>query len=75
MMGLHFVWVYPTQHQGAAIFRMHRNSYKSKIYKPLIVLGAWMEVGSHIQLVFSFFLQHYDFLMTLLVLHCCMLGD
>eukprot|EP00466_Bigelowiella_natans_P007633 jgi/Bigna1/71268/fgenesh1_pg.15_\ len=42
LLALHFVWVYPTQQQGAAIWKMHRNTYNYKCWVPVVTLGAHM---------------------------------
>eukprot|EP00466_Bigelowiella_natans_P010723 jgi/Bigna1/73733/fgenesh1_pg.25_\ len=43
LIGLHFVWAHPTQHQGAALWRMHRNTCKCKCWVPAIALWAHMK--------------------------------
>eukprot|EP00466_Bigelowiella_natans_P009244 jgi/Bigna1/137242/aug1.38_g11950 len=43
LIGLHFVWACPTQCQGAALWRMHRNTHECKRWVPAIALGAHMK--------------------------------
>eukprot|EP00466_Bigelowiella_natans_P007638 jgi/Bigna1/131657/aug1.15_g6365 len=42
LLALHFVWVHPTQQQGAATWKMHRNTCNCKCWVPVVTLGAHM---------------------------------
>jgi hypothetical protein len=43
LIGLHFLWRYPTEEDGASRWKMHRSTYRYKIWPPVIVLGAYLE--------------------------------